>query len=223
MARKDKSTDSVYRVTEVIGTSAQSWEDAAKTAVETAAGTLRDLRIAEIVKMDVKIEDGKVVEFRYATAAVLTVRKLVRTNSGAVGPNRDPISSRTCSHCLTEDGHRPDEQQNSQDSITSPQSRAIRSGTSISMSGSLVCASSSAPSISTIRERIIFILAIGEARRERFSHSSRGRRRDAECAALAKSKRRRSRFHRTRSVTGWSDSRNTTSPLRKHRRVSAKK
>ena len=60
MATKDKSTDSVYRVTEVIGTSAQSWEDAAKTAVQTAAGTLRDLRIAEVVKMDVKIEDGKV-------------------------------------------------------------------------------------------------------------------------------------------------------------------
>ena len=64
MATKDKSTDSVYRVTEVIGTSAQSWEDAAKRAVETAAGTLRDLRIAEVVKMDVKIEDGKVTEDR---------------------------------------------------------------------------------------------------------------------------------------------------------------
>ena len=64
MATKDKSTESVYRVTEVIGTSSQSWEDAAKTAVQTAAGTLRDLRIAEVVKMDVKIEDGKVTEFR---------------------------------------------------------------------------------------------------------------------------------------------------------------
>ena len=61
---KDKSTESVYRVTEVIGTSAQSWEDAAKTAVQTAAGTLRDLRIAEVVKMDVRIEDGKVIEYR---------------------------------------------------------------------------------------------------------------------------------------------------------------
>ena len=64
MATKDKSTDSVYRVTEVIGTSAESWEDAAKTAVQTAAGTLRDLRIAEVVKLDVKIEDGKVTEYR---------------------------------------------------------------------------------------------------------------------------------------------------------------
>jgi dodecin len=62
MATKDKST--VYRVTEVIGTSTQSWEDAAKAAVQTAAGTLRDLRIAEVVKMDVKIEDGKVTEYR---------------------------------------------------------------------------------------------------------------------------------------------------------------
>jgi len=64
MATKHTSADSVYRVTEVIGTSAQSWEDAAKTAVQTAAGTLRDLRIAEVVKLDVKIEDGKVTEYR---------------------------------------------------------------------------------------------------------------------------------------------------------------
>ena len=64
MAKQDKSTDSVYRVTEVIGTSAQSWEDAAKNAVATAAGTLRDLRIAEVVKMDVKVEHGKVLEYR---------------------------------------------------------------------------------------------------------------------------------------------------------------
>ena len=64
MAKQDKSTDSVYRVTEVIGTSAQSWEDAARNAVQTAAGTLRDLRIAEVIKMDVKIENGKVIEYR---------------------------------------------------------------------------------------------------------------------------------------------------------------
>ena len=64
MAKQDKSTESVYRVTEVIGTSAQSWEDAARAAVQTAAGTLRDLRIAEVVKMDVKMENGKVIEYR---------------------------------------------------------------------------------------------------------------------------------------------------------------
>lgn len=64
MAKQDKSTDSVYKVTEVIGTSTKSWEDAANNAVETASDTLRDLRIAEVVKMDVKIEDGKVLEYR---------------------------------------------------------------------------------------------------------------------------------------------------------------
>jgi len=64
MAKEGKSVDSVYKVTEVIGTSAKSWEDAAKSAVETASGTLRDLRIAEVVKMDVKIEGGKVLEYR---------------------------------------------------------------------------------------------------------------------------------------------------------------
>ena len=64
MAKKDKSADSVYKITELIGTSAQSWEDAAKNAVETASSTLRELRIAELVKMDVKIENGKVLEYR---------------------------------------------------------------------------------------------------------------------------------------------------------------
>jgi dodecin len=64
MAKKGRSADSVYRVTEVIGTSTESWEDAAKNAVKTAAGTLRDLRIAEIVKLDMKVEDGKVRAFR---------------------------------------------------------------------------------------------------------------------------------------------------------------
>jgi flavin-binding protein dodecin len=62
MAKKGGGT--VYRVTEVIGTSTDSWEDAARNAVNTASGTLRDLRIAEIEKLDVKIEDGKVVQFR---------------------------------------------------------------------------------------------------------------------------------------------------------------
>ena len=48
----------------MIGTSAQSWEDAARNAVETAANTLRDLRVAEVGKLDMKVEDGKVVAFR---------------------------------------------------------------------------------------------------------------------------------------------------------------
>ncbi|HVJ13482.1 MAG TPA: dodecin family protein [Burkholderiales bacterium] len=63
MAKKG-SGGTVYRVTEVIGTSSNSWEDAARNAVRTAAGSLRDLRIAEIEKLDVKIEDGKIVQFR---------------------------------------------------------------------------------------------------------------------------------------------------------------
>ena len=56
--------DSVYRVTEVIGTSEESWEAATRNAVETAARTVRDLRVAEVVKMDVTIENGKVTTYR---------------------------------------------------------------------------------------------------------------------------------------------------------------
>jgi flavin-binding protein dodecin len=59
-----KGSSAVYRVTEVIGTSPNSWEDAARNAVKTAAKSLRDLRIAEITKLDVKIEDGRVTQFR---------------------------------------------------------------------------------------------------------------------------------------------------------------
>lgn len=55
---------SVYRVTEVIGTSQESWEDAARAAVETAASSLRDLRLAEVVRQDVTIEDGRISAFR---------------------------------------------------------------------------------------------------------------------------------------------------------------
>ena len=63
MAKK-QATEGVYRVTEVIGTSAMSWEDAAKNAVAAASKTLLDLRIAEISKLDMKVEDGKVVAYR---------------------------------------------------------------------------------------------------------------------------------------------------------------
>jgi len=57
-------TDGVYRITEVVGTSSTSWEDAAKKAVETASKTLRDLRVAEVVKQDLKVENGKVAAYR---------------------------------------------------------------------------------------------------------------------------------------------------------------
>ena len=63
MAEK-KSEGGVYRVTEIIGTSASSWEAAAKSAVETAAKSLRNLRIAEVSKLDMKVEEGKVVAYR---------------------------------------------------------------------------------------------------------------------------------------------------------------
>ncbi len=56
--------DSVYKVIEIVGTSEKSWDDAAKSAVERAATTLEDLRIAEVTAQDLKIEDGKVVAYR---------------------------------------------------------------------------------------------------------------------------------------------------------------
>jgi len=59
-----KGSGAVYRVTDVIGTSANSWEDAARSAIKTAAKSLRDLRIAEVTKLDVKVEDGKITQFR---------------------------------------------------------------------------------------------------------------------------------------------------------------
>ena len=52
--------DSVYRVTELVGTSSESWEKAAASAVETASQTLRDLRVAEVVKLDLQLEAGRV-------------------------------------------------------------------------------------------------------------------------------------------------------------------
>ncbi|HEX3431450.1 MAG TPA: dodecin family protein [Rhizomicrobium sp.] len=61
---KAKSGGAVYRVTQIIGTSTTSWEDAAKNAVETAAKSLRDLRVAEIEELDLKVEDGRVVAYR---------------------------------------------------------------------------------------------------------------------------------------------------------------
>ena len=61
---KGRSGNAVYNVVEVIGTSSTSWEEAAVHAVETASKSLRDLRIAEVVKMDLKLENGKAVAFR---------------------------------------------------------------------------------------------------------------------------------------------------------------
>ena len=68
MAKKQAADSGVYKIVEVIGTSPVSWEDAAKRAVQTAATSLRDLRIAEVTKTDVKIDNGKVTAFRVRLA-----------------------------------------------------------------------------------------------------------------------------------------------------------
>lgn len=56
--------DSVYRVTEIIGVSSESWEAAARNAIETASATLRDLRIAEVIRQDLTVDEGKVTSYR---------------------------------------------------------------------------------------------------------------------------------------------------------------
>jgi len=63
-----KQTESVYRIVDVVGVSEKSWEDAGRHAVETAASSLRDLRVAEVTKMDMKVENGKVTAFRTRVA-----------------------------------------------------------------------------------------------------------------------------------------------------------
>ena len=64
MTKQTGVGNTVYKVVEIIGTSTQSWEDAAKNAVETAGRTLRDLRVAEVVKTDMTVKDGKVQTYR---------------------------------------------------------------------------------------------------------------------------------------------------------------
>jgi hypothetical protein len=66
MAKKERG--GVYRIVDVVGVSKTSWEDAGKRAVETAASSLRDLRIAEVTKMDMTVEDGKVSSYRTRVA-----------------------------------------------------------------------------------------------------------------------------------------------------------
>jgi flavin-binding protein dodecin len=56
--------ESVYKVIELVGTSPKSWEEAARVAIETAGKSLRDLRIAEVSKLDMKVEDGRVTAYR---------------------------------------------------------------------------------------------------------------------------------------------------------------
>ena len=63
-----KEIDSVYRIVDVVGVSEKSWEDAGRRAVQTAAGSLLDLRVAEVTQMDMKVEDGKITAFRTRVA-----------------------------------------------------------------------------------------------------------------------------------------------------------
>jgi flavin-binding protein dodecin len=63
-----KQAESVYRIVDVVGVSEKSWEDAGRVAVETAAGSLRDLRVAEVTRMDMKVDNGKVTAFRTRVA-----------------------------------------------------------------------------------------------------------------------------------------------------------
>jgi hypothetical protein len=62
--RKEESMDSVYKVIELVGSSPNSWEEAAKNAVDTAAKSLKNLRIAEVSELDMKMENGKVAAYR---------------------------------------------------------------------------------------------------------------------------------------------------------------
>jgi flavin-binding protein dodecin len=57
-------SNSVYKIIELVGTSTESWDDAARAAVERASSSLRDLRIAEVVKLDLQMKDGKVESYR---------------------------------------------------------------------------------------------------------------------------------------------------------------
>jgi flavin-binding protein dodecin len=93
---KKSSQEPVYKVVEVIGTSPKSWEEAASNAVARAAETLRDLRIAEVVKQDMKVEEGKVVAYR--TRVLLSfVRELANQLLWRSGHRVHRACARQCS------------------------------------------------------------------------------------------------------------------------------
>jgi flavin-binding protein dodecin len=64
LERRQHMTSSTYNIVELVGTSDKSWEEAAKGAIEMASKTLRDLRIAEVIKLDMTVENGKVTSYR---------------------------------------------------------------------------------------------------------------------------------------------------------------
>jgi flavin-binding protein dodecin len=67
-------SDSTYKIIELVGTSDSSWEDAARNAVETASATLDDVRVAEVTKLDMRVEDGKVVAYRARVGVSFKIR-----------------------------------------------------------------------------------------------------------------------------------------------------
>ena len=80
--------EGVYKIVEVVGVSEKSWEDAGRIAVETAAGSLRDLRVAEVTKLDMKVEDGKVAAFRTRVSLSFKIRGRVGM---AMTGHREPL------------------------------------------------------------------------------------------------------------------------------------
>src|SRR5437763_12658351 len=71
------ASDSVYRIVDVVGVSEKSWEDAGRNAVETAAGSLRDLRVAEVTKMDFESGERESYRISYTRRALIQVRVLI--------------------------------------------------------------------------------------------------------------------------------------------------
>jgi dodecin len=67
--------DSVYKIIELVGTSTTSWEDAARVAVEKAAQSLEDIRVAEVIKLDMRVEANKVVEYRARVSVSFKLRE----------------------------------------------------------------------------------------------------------------------------------------------------
>jgi flavin-binding protein dodecin len=94
--------NSVYRVTEIVGTSTRSWEDATKVAVQTAAKSLRDLRVAEVSELDVTIENGKIkayraklkVSFKFEGLAPPAAKAAAATSAAAKGVSKKKTSKK---------------------------------------------------------------------------------------------------------------------------------
>ena len=111
-----KHSDSVYRVVDVVGVSEKSWEDAGRRAVETAAGSLRDLRVAEVTKMDMRVENGKVLAFRTRVALSFKYEFLIRpTAASAAQRNGSLLPAAFLAARFREDPHRDDEERGSEE------------------------------------------------------------------------------------------------------------